>query len=68
VIAASAGLPAAQVPFAEWPSPIADAYRAHDRMPYHRPIWNLTAALYAVWREHGCFPLSPPEGFSRLLC
>ena len=40
--------------------PIADAYRAYDKMPYDRPTWDLTAALYAVRPDRGYFSLSPP--------
>ena len=29
------------------------------RMPYDRPTWDLTAALYAVRPEHKYFALSP---------
>jgi hypothetical protein len=29
-------------------------------MPYDRPAWDLTAALYAVRPDHGYFSLSPP--------
>jgi inosine-uridine nucleoside N-ribohydrolase len=40
--------------------PIADAYRQYQKMPYDRPTWDLTAALYAVRPERGYFSLSPP--------
>lgn len=40
--------------------PVADAYRAYDKMPYDRPTWDLTAALYAVRPGRGYFSLSPP--------
>jgi inosine-uridine nucleoside N-ribohydrolase len=30
------------------PHPIAESYRAYQRMPYDRPTWDLTAALEAV--------------------
>jgi inosine-uridine nucleoside N-ribohydrolase len=40
--------------------PVADAYRAYMKMPYGRPTWDLTAALYAVRPESGYFNLSPP--------
>jgi inosine-uridine nucleoside N-ribohydrolase len=40
--------------------PVADAYRAYKKMPYDRPTWDLTAALYAVRPERGYFKLSPP--------
>lgn len=40
--------------------PVAEAYRLLMKMPYNRPTWDLTAALYAVWPERGFFDLSPP--------
>jgi inosine-uridine nucleoside N-ribohydrolase len=40
--------------------PVADAYRAYMRMPYDRPTWDLTAALYAVRADSNYFSLSPP--------
>jgi inosine-uridine nucleoside N-ribohydrolase len=40
--------------------PVADAYRAYMKMPYNRPTWDLTAALYAVRPDAGYFNLSPP--------
>jgi purine nucleosidase len=40
--------------------PVADAYRAFMKMPYDRPTWDPTAALYAVRPEHGYFGLSAP--------
>lgn len=40
--------------------PIVDAYRAYMKMPYDRPTWDLTAALYAVRPDRGYFSLSPP--------
>ncbi len=39
--------------------PIADAYRNYEKMPYNRPTWDLTAALYAVRPDRGYFSLSP---------
>ena len=39
--------------------PVADAYRAYQRMPYDRPTWDLTAALYAVRPTRDYFSLSP---------
>jgi len=39
--------------------PVADAYRAYKQMPYDRPTWDPTAALYAVRPERGYFSLSP---------
>ena len=40
--------------------PIADAYRSYMKMPYDRPTWDVTAALYAVRPDRGYFNLSPP--------
>jgi len=40
--------------------PIAEAYRSYMQMPYDRPAWDLTAALYAVRPDRGYFTLSPP--------
>lgn len=40
--------------------PIPEAYRLYDRMPYHRPCWDLTSVLYAVEPDAGYFGLSPP--------
>jgi inosine-uridine nucleoside N-ribohydrolase len=40
--------------------PVVDAYRNYMPMPYDRPTWDLTAALYAVRPEAGYFSLSPP--------
>jgi purine nucleosidase len=40
--------------------PLADAYRAYDKMPYDRPTWDLTSVLYAVRPEGGYFGLSQP--------
>lgn len=40
--------------------PVAEAYRLYDKMPYDRPSWDLTAALYAVRPEHDYFTLSEP--------
>jgi purine nucleosidase len=39
--------------------PVVDAYRNYMHMPYDRPTWDLTAALYAVRPEANYFPLSP---------
>ncbi len=39
--------------------PLADAYRAYQKMPYDEPLWDPTAALYAVRPEAGYFGLSP---------
>lgn len=40
--------------------PIADAYRAYQKMPYDRPTWDLTSVLWAVRPERGYFTLSAP--------
>ncbi len=40
--------------------PVADAYRNYRKMPYDRPAWDLTAALYGVRSDAGYFDLSPP--------
>lgn len=40
--------------------PVAEGYRVLMKMPYDRPTWDLTAALYAVWPDHGFFDLSAP--------
>jgi inosine-uridine nucleoside N-ribohydrolase len=39
--------------------PVAEAYRNYKTMPYDRPTWDLTAALYAVRPDAGYFGLSP---------
>jgi len=39
--------------------PVADAYRNYMKMPYDRPTWDLTAALYAVRPDTNYFSLSP---------
>jgi inosine-uridine nucleoside N-ribohydrolase len=39
--------------------PVAEAYRNYMRMPYDRPTWDLTAALYAVRPGSRYFSLSP---------
>uniref|UniRef100_Q024F4 Inosine/uridine-preferring nucleoside hydrolase n=1 Tax=Solibacter usitatus (strain Ellin6076) TaxID=234267 RepID=Q024F4_SOLUE len=39
--------------------PVVDAYRSYKKMPYDRPTWDLTAALYAVRPDAGYFGLSP---------
>ncbi len=43
--------------------PVAEAYRLYRPMPYHRPTWDLTAALYAVRADEGYFGLSVPGTF-----
>jgi inosine-uridine nucleoside N-ribohydrolase len=40
--------------------PVADSYRAYRKMPYDRPTWDPTSALYAVRPERGYFSLSAP--------
>jgi inosine-uridine nucleoside N-ribohydrolase len=42
------------------PHPIAESYRAYQKMPYDRPTWDLTAALEAVRPDRGYFTLSEP--------
>jgi inosine-uridine nucleoside N-ribohydrolase len=37
------------------PHPIAESYRAYQKMPYDRPTWDLTAALEAVRPDRGYF-------------
>ena len=46
--------------------PVADAYRAYMKMPYDRPTWDLTAALYAVRPDREYFSLSEPGRISVL--
>ncbi len=38
--------------------PVADAYRHYRQMPYDEPLWDPTAALYAVRPDEGYFGLS----------
>ena len=40
------------------PHPIAESYRAYQKMPYDRPTWDLTAVLQAVRPAHGYFGVS----------
>jgi inosine-uridine nucleoside N-ribohydrolase len=40
--------------------PVADAYRNYQRMPYDRPSWDLTAALYGLRPDAHYFDLSAP--------
>jgi inosine-uridine nucleoside N-ribohydrolase len=40
------------------PHPIAESYRAYQKMPYSRPTWDLTAVLEAVRGGHGYFDRS----------
>ena len=51
---------------------IPEAYAMYAPMPHERPLWDLTAALYAVRPERDYFDLSPPgkviveaDGFTR---
>lgn len=39
-------------------NPVSDAYRSYKPMPYDRPTWDLTSAMYAV-RPGRYFSLSP---------
>jgi hypothetical protein len=39
--------------------PVAEAYCLMMKMPYDRPTWDLTSALYAVRPDAGYFGLSP---------
>ena len=39
--------------------PVAEAYRNYQKMPYDRPTWDLTAAMYAIRPDAGYFGLSP---------
>ena len=41
--------------------PLADAYRAYQKMPYDEPLWDPTAVLYAV-RPNGGYFGSTPQG------
>jgi inosine-uridine nucleoside N-ribohydrolase len=40
-------------------SPVVEAYRAYKDMPYDEPLWDPSAALYAVRPESGYYSLSP---------
>lgn len=40
--------------------PIAESYRAYNKMPYDRPTWDLTSVLYAARPDGGYFGLSAP--------
>jgi purine nucleosidase len=40
--------------------PVAEAYRNYMPMPFDRPTWDLTAALFAVRPDRGYFSLSAP--------
>lgn len=39
--------------------PVVEGYRLYQSMPYDRPSWDLTAVLFAVRPDRGCFGLSP---------
>jgi len=41
-------------------NPVAEAYRAYDKMPYDRPTWDLTTVLYDLRPDRGYFDVSPP--------
>jgi inosine-uridine nucleoside N-ribohydrolase len=41
-------------------NPVAEAYRAYDKMPYDRASWDLTTVLYDLRPDRGYFDLSPP--------
>jgi inosine-uridine nucleoside N-ribohydrolase len=40
-------------------SPLVEAYKAYKTMPYDEPLWDPSAALYAVRPDAGYFSLSP---------
>ena len=44
--------------------PVADAYRAAEKMPYDAQCWDLTSVLYAVRPDGGFFKLSEPGTIS----
>jgi len=52
--------PAAAIERMPMDHPVAEAYRNYQPMPYDRPTWDLTAALYAIRPDAGYFTLSPP--------
>jgi inosine-uridine nucleoside N-ribohydrolase len=61
-LGASATYPAARLgtDFRYLPDhPLVQAYRAYQPMPYDEPLWDPTAALYAVRPDAGYFELSP---------
>lgn len=43
--------------YTKW-HPVAESYRAFNKMPYNRPTWDLTAALQAVRGNHNYFAIS----------
>ncbi len=40
-------------------SPLVEAYKAYKAMPYDEPLWDPSAALYAVRPDAGYYSLSP---------
>jgi inosine-uridine nucleoside N-ribohydrolase len=40
-------------------SPVVEAYKAYRTMPYDEPLWDPSAALYAVRPDAGYYSLSP---------
>ena len=40
-------------------SPLVEAYKAYKTMPYEEPLWDPSAALYAVRPDSGYYSLSP---------
>lgn len=40
--------------------PVAEAYNLFEPAPHHRPCWDLTSVLYAVFPDRGYFELSRP--------
>jgi inosine-uridine nucleoside N-ribohydrolase len=40
-------------------SPLVEAYKAYRPMPYDEPLWDPSAALYAVRPDEGYYSLSP---------
>ncbi len=40
--------------------PVVDAYKSYQQMPYDEPLWDPTAALYAVRPDAGYFSTSAP--------
>ncbi|WP_084148759.1 nucleoside hydrolase [Arenibacter latericius] len=54
------------------PNPLVEGYKLYFPMPYDRPTWDLTAALFAIEPERGYFTTSNPglvrvneEGYTR---
>ena len=41
-------------------NPVAEAYRAYQKMPYDRPTWDLTTVLFDLRPDRGYFDVSPP--------